>query len=101
MSVLGVNERGVPGAVLPGVSLGLTSFEGGCESVGGPTVIDGCCLGWDGTGDEDLCGVMISAGVRAAAAEVTFLPAFCECVAAGVSGGECTADVGGECLGES
>jgi hypothetical protein len=53
MSVLGVKDLGVPGAVLPGVSLGLTSLEGGCESLVGPKECDGCCLGWEETGDVD------------------------------------------------
>lgn len=55
LSELGVYDLGVPGAVLLGVSLGLMSLDGGCESLDGPTEFDGCCFGCEDTGSA-RCG---------------------------------------------
>lgn len=102
-----MNGLGVPGAVLAGVSLGLAFCELGCESPVGARECVGCDLGWLDTGaaasallgEADRCGVMISCGGRTWGALVGPLPPSRERVAAGVNGGECTAEAGGEVRG--
>jgi len=105
--------------VLPGVPDGLCSFEGGWESPLGPIEKVGGCFGWldiplctacaveaaglsSLCGDADRCGVMTSGMGRLNPARLPTdaLPSL-DLVPAGVSGGECTADWGGEGRGEA
>lgn len=114
----GVDALGVPA---PGVAEGLASFDGGCESPLGPMENRGPALGCAAIpaaastdaavsleglsslcGDADRCGVMMSGAARcrsAGTAPIELLPSL-DWVAAGVSGGECTADAGGDARGE-
>jgi len=115
----GVHGLGVPGAEGNGVPDGLASLDGGCESDGPMEkrgVGFGCsetpvacwteaAVSFDGFssfgGDVDLCGVTIfGAAWRIGGTACCPLPSR-DCVAAGVKGGEWTADVGGDGLGEA
>lgn len=109
-SLEGVSGRGVAGAVLAGVPPGLTSFDGGCESEAGPIWNEGCCLGCEEigatfsfrAGDGDRCGVMTSGGLMMGTTRsATFLGPSRERDAAGVSGGEWTAEPCGDASGEA
>lgn len=115
----GVHDLGVLGAVGPGVPAGLVSRDGGPESEG-PIENLGVGLGCGATpaacsteaavsfdgfssfgGDWDLCGVMTSgAWCRMAGTACGTFPSR-ECVAAGVRGGECTAECGGDGFGDA
>jgi hypothetical protein len=103
---------GVPGAVVDG----LTSDEGDSESPLGPIENLGPCFGSAETapicseagaevgalcGEVDLCGVMTSGMGRGSWGWLLKNGLLSRLfVAAGVSGGECTAVVGGDGLGE-
>lgn len=96
---------------------GLTSDEGGSESPWGPIENLGPCFGCAGTtpgcsgagaevgalwGEVDLCGVMTSGMGRGNCGWLLKNGLLSRLfVAAGVSGGECTAVLGGDGLGDA
>ena len=106
----------MPGAVLAGVPVGLTSWDGGNESPLGPTAKVGAWRGCDETpsaegaevgadgfleGEADRCGVMTSAGGRKPGTATNDGLVSLDFVPAGVRGGECTVECGGEILGDA
>jgi hypothetical protein len=88
--------------VVTGVTAALVSFDGGCVSWPEPESVADICRGWLVTaslpcvlcGEVDRCGVMTSFGIPVGGR--TGLAASLERLAAGVKGGEWTADEGGE-----
>lgn len=96
----------VPGVWL-GVADGLVSSDGGKESPAGPTENRGPVFGCGATalsdstcGDAERSGVMRSATRDFCAVDSGGTLAVVPPVMAGVSGGECMADTGGDGCGE-